>query len=342
MPRHLGHLAKAGNDGPGVEVTTLVDALRAQLPDVAYSRGCGIRSDDRDGFAAALATARWADVVIAVVGDEAGLFGRGTSGEGCDVADLTLPGIQGELLTALTGTGKPVVAVLVTGRPYALGGLTDKLAAVAQAFFPGEEGGHAIADVICGRVTPSGKLPIEIPRMAGAQPSTYLRTRNAALHSGSSVDPTPLFSFGHGLSYTTFEYSDLELSEHEIPTNGTVEISCTVRNTGKVAGTEVVQLYLSDPVSQVVRPVRWLAGFARVPLTPGQARRVAFRLHADRTSFTGLAGKRIVEPGDIEVAIGGASDSLPLSGTFTLAGRLRTVGATRVLDTPASVHELAD
>jgi beta-xylosidase len=176
--------------------------------------------------------------------------------------------------------------------------------------------------------------------MAGGQPSTYLRTRNAAWHSGSSVDPTPLFAFGHGLSYTTFEYADLELSASEIPTDGTVEISCTVRNTGEVAGAEVVQLYLSDPVSQVVRPVRWLAGFARVPLEPAEARRVAFRLHADRTSFTGLSGKRIVEPGDIEVAIGGASDSLPLCGSFTLTGRLRTVGANRVLDTPASVHPL--
>ena len=116
--------------------------------------------------------------------------------------------------------------------------------------------------------------------------------------------------------------------------------SCTVRNTGDVAGTEVVQLYLSDPVAQVVRPVRWLAGFARVPLSPGRACRVAFRLHADRTSFTGVAGSRIVEPGDIGVAVGGASDSLPLAGTFTLTGPPRAAGPDRVLDTPVSVYEL--
>ena len=154
------------------------------------------------------------------------------------------------------------------------------------------------------------------------------------------MDPTPLFAFGHGLSYTTFGYSDLVVSADGVPTDGTVEISCTVRNTGDVAGTEVVQLYLSDPVAQVVRPVRWLAGFARVPLAPGEACRVAFRLHADRTSFTGVAGSRIVEPGDIGVAVGGASDSLPLAGTFTLTGPPRVVGADRVLDTPVSVHEL--
>jgi beta-xylosidase len=340
MPRHLGHLARGGTDGPGVAVATLLMALREELPDVTYSRGCDVRGDDRSGIDAAVAAAREADVVIAVVGDEAGLFGHGTSGEGCDVADLTLPGVQEDLLRSLAGTGRPVVGVLVTGRPYALGGVAGQLAAIVQAFFPGEEGGHAIAGVLTGRVTPSGKLPVEIPRIAGAQPSTYLRTRNASLHSGSSVDPTPLFAFGRGLSYTTFEYSGLELSAYEVPTDAAVEISCTVRNAGDVAGTEVVQLYLTDPVSQVVRPVRWLAGFARVPLGPGEARRVGFRLHADRTSFTGLSGKRVVEPGDIQVAVGGASDSLPLAATFTLTGPLRTLGRHRILDTPVSVHEL--
>jgi hypothetical protein len=340
MPRHLGHLARGGTDGPGVAVATLLAALREELPDVTYTRGCDVTGDDKSAIVAAVAAAREADVVIAVVGDEAGLFGHGTSGEGCDVTDLTLPGVQEDLLLSLAGTGKPVVGVLVTGRPYALGRVAGQLAAVVQAFFPGEEGGHAIAGVLTGRVTPSGKLPVEIPRTAGGQPSTYLRTRNASLHAGSSVDPTPLFAFGHGLSYATFEYSSLELSACEMPTDGTVEISCTVRNTGDVAGTEVVQLYLSDPVSQVVRPVRWLAGFARVPVAAGEARQVAFRLHADRTSFTGLSGKRVVEPGDIQVAIGGASDSLPLAAVFTLTGPLRTTGHRRVLDTPASVHEL--
>ena len=247
---------------------------------------------DRSGFAEAVATARSAEMVVAVVGDEAGLFGHGTSGEGCDVTDLRLPGVQQDLLQALADTGTPVVAVLVTGRPYALGGVAGRLAAVVQAFFPGEEGGHAIAGVLTGRVTPSGKLPVEIPRLAGAQPSTYLRSRNAALHAGSSVDPTPLFAFGHGLSYTTFGYSDLELSADRVPTDGGVGISCTVRNTGAVAGTEVVQLYLGDPVSSVVRPVRWLAGFARVPLARARARGSTFRLHADRTAFTGPGRRR--------------------------------------------------
>jgi beta-xylosidase len=336
MPRHLA----SHTDGPGVQVATLLAALREELTDVTYARGCDVRTVDRSGFAEAVATARSAEIVFAVVGDEAGLFGRGTSGEGCDVTDLRLPGVQEDLLHALANTGTPVVAVLVTGRPYAIGGVADRLAAVVQGFFPGEEGGRAISDVLTGRVVPSGKLPAEMPGSAGAQPSTYLRSRTAARHSGSSVDPTPLFAFGHGLSYTTFGYSDLVLSADKAATDGTVEISCTVRNTGPRAGTEVVQLYLSDAESQVVRPVHWLAGFTRVPLEPGQARRVAFRVHADRTAFTGLSGERIVEPGEIGVAVGGASDNLPLAASFVLTGPVRVVDSGRVLDTPVSVHDL--
>ena len=336
MPRHM----RTSTDGAGVQVTTLLDALREELGEVAHARGCDVQTADKSGFAAAVATARSAELIVAVVGDEAGLFGRGTSGEGCDVTDLRLPGVQEELLHALADTGKPVVAVLVTGRPYAIGDVAGRLAAVVQAFFPGEEGGPAIAGVLTGRVVPSGRLPVELPGSAGAQPSSYLRSRNAAEHGGSSVDPTPLFAFGHGLSYTTFGYSDLVVTSDEVPTDGTVEISCTVRNTGTRAGTEVVQLYLSDPVATVVRPVRWLAGFARIPLAPGEASRVAFRLHADRTSFTGRAGARIVEPGEIGAAIGGASDRLPLAGAFTLSGPVRVVGADRVLDTPVAVYEL--
>ena len=343
IPRHLGHMRRfdGSSGGAGVEVATVLAALREELPDVGYARGCDVATADRSGFAEAVATARSAGLVVAVVGDEAGLFGHGTSGEGCDVTDLTLPGVQQELLQALADTGTPVVAVLVTGRPYALGEVADRLAAVVQAFFPGEEGGHAIAGVLTGRVTPSGKLPVEIPRLPGAQPSTYLRSPNAALHAGSDVDPTPLFAFGHGLSYTTFGYADLELSADHTATDGGVGISCTVRNTGSVAGTEVVQLYLGDPVSSVVRPTRWLAGFTRVALAPGESAQVTFRLHADRTAFTGRDGTRIVEPGEISVGVGGASDDLRLSGSFRLTGPVRPVGADRVLTTPVSVRTLS-
>ncbi|HVT66359.1 MAG TPA: glycoside hydrolase family 3 C-terminal domain-containing protein, partial [Trebonia sp.] len=345
MPRHLGRRRRfdGSSGGAGVEVATLLDALRAEGVEVTgYAPGCAVRTPDDSGFAGAVSSARSADVIVAVVGDEAGLFGDGTSGEGCDTDELRLPGVQERLLHTLAETGVPVIAVLVTGRPYAIGDVAGRLAAVVQAFFPGEEGGRAIARVLAGRVNPSGKLPVEMPRDPGAQPSTYLRSRYAARHGGSSVDPTPLFAFGHGLSYTTFEYSRLAVSAAEVPTSGAVEVSCTVRNTGPVAGTEVVQLYLSDPVASVVRPAKWLTGFARAALEPGEAARVTFRVHADRTSFTGRDLTRVVEPGTITVAVGGSSDDLPLTGSFTMTGPLRTVGTDRVLDTPVSVKKLTD
>jgi len=341
MPRHLGDTyPEAWAD---LDVATLLSALRTELPQakISYARGCDVRSDDRSGFEAAVGLARSADAVVVVVGDESGMFGRGTSGEGCDVMSLRLPGVQQDLLNALAETGTPVIAVLVTGRPYAIGEATGGLAAVVQAFFPGEEGGNAIAGVLAGRVVPSGKLPVEIPSSPAGQPSPYLRSPLASRHSGSAADPTPLYAFGHGLSYTSFEYSELEIPA-EIATDGLAEIACTVRNVGRRAGDEVVQLYLSDPVAQVVRPVRWLAGFARVPLDPGQARRVVFRLHADRTAFHGRADLRVVEPGEIRVAVGGASDDLPLAGSFTLTGMERVVGADRVLDTPVVISHITD
>jgi beta-xylosidase len=343
MPRHLGHMQRFDGSagGAGVEVATVLGALRAEGVTVTgHAPGCDVRTPDQSGFAEAVSRTRSADVIVAVVGDEAGLWGHGTSGEGCDVPDLKLPGVQEELLHALADTGLPVIAVLVTGRPYGLGCVAGRLAGVVQAFFPGEEGGHAIAGVLTGRVNPSGRLPVEIPRDTGAQPSTYLRTPNAAQHSGSTVDPTPLFPFGHGLSYTTFEYAGLALSADEVATSGAVEVSCTVRNAGPLAGAEVVQLYLGDPVATVARPVRWLSGFARVELAPGEAAEISFTVHADRTSFTGQDLTRIVEPGTISVYIGGSSDDLPLMGSFALSGAVRTVGADRLLDTPVSVKKL--
>jgi hypothetical protein len=226
--------------------------------------------------------------------------------------------------------------------------VAGRLDAIVQTFFSGQAGGDAIAAVLSGRVAPSGKLPIQMPSAAG-QPAGYLHAPLAGPSEVSSADPAPLFPFGHGLSYTSFEYSGLTVTPAgppaspngataSIATDGAAEIGCTVRNTGGRAGTEVVQLYLRDPVAQVARPVRYLAGFARVPLEPGQARRVVFSLHADRTAFSGLSGARVVEPGDIEVAVGSSAADLRLHGRLELHGPQRTVGAGRVLTTPVAIH----
>jgi beta-xylosidase len=324
--------------GLGVEVPTLLAALNAELPDatIVHAAGCPVQEPDRSQLQAAVDAARSADVCIAAVGDRPGLFGRGTSGEGCDAEDLSLPGIQDELLEALLETGTPLVLVVVSGRPYALGRYAGRLAAAVQAFIPGEEGGPALAGILSGRVVPSGKLPVQIPRSAGAQPSTYLHPVLGGNSEGvSNIDPTPMFAFGHGLSYTRFDYADFELSAEEVPTDGELQVSCTVRNEGDRAGSEVVQLYLADPVAHVTRPVIQLAGFARVALEPGQSARMTFTLHADRTAFTGLDLRRVVEPGEIHVMVGASSDDIRGRGAFRLTGETRVAGHDRVLTTPA-------
>ncbi|WP_433443906.1 glycoside hydrolase family 3 N-terminal domain-containing protein [Nonomuraea sp. CA-141351] len=335
LPRHPGL-------GLGVEAPSLLDALRAELPDteIVHERGCEVQGDDRSGFAAAAAAAREADLCVVAVGDLAGLFGHGTSGEGCDADDLRLPGVQEDLLAELAATGTPVVVVVVSGRPYALGTAHAGAAALVQAFMPGEEGGAAIAGVLSGRVQPSGKLPVQIPRGHGGQPGTYLQPPlGANSHGISNLDPTPLFPFGYGSSYTTFEVGDLQIDAAEVPTDGEFSVAVRVRNTGGRAGEEVVQLYLHDVVAQVTRPVRQLTGFARVRLEAGASARVTFRVHADRTAFTGRDLRRIVEPGDIEVLAGTSAADLPCRGTVRLTGPARVVGHDRRLMTPVSVEQ---
>ncbi|WP_214409247.1 glycoside hydrolase family 3 N-terminal domain-containing protein [Sphaerisporangium fuscum] len=334
LPRHPGL-------GLGVQAPSLLDALRAELPDaeLVHERGCDVRDEDRSGFAAALAAARASDLCVAVVGDLAGLFGQGTSGEGCDAEDLRLPGVQEDLLTELAATGTPVVVVVVSGRPYALGAVSGGAAALVQAFMPGEEGGAAIAGVLSGRVQPSGKLPVQIPRNHGGQPGTYLQPPlGSDSHGISNLDPTPLFPFGHGVSYTTFEVGDLRVGDAEVPTDGEFTVSVRVRNTGGRAGEEVVQLYLHDLLAQVTRPVRQLAGFTRVRLEAGESARVTFTVHADRTAFTGRDLRRVVEPGDVEVLVGTSASDLPCRGRVRLTGPLREVGRGRRLVTPAVVE----
>ncbi|MFF8862821.1 glycoside hydrolase family 3 N-terminal domain-containing protein [Streptomyces sp. NPDC015139] len=325
----------------GIEVPPLLHALRAELPDaeVTFAEGCGVRDPDTGGFEEAVARAAEADVCVAVLGDRAGLFGRGTSGEGCDVADLQLPGVQAELLDALAATGVPVVLVLLTGRPYALGRWHGRLGAVVQAFFPGEEGGPAVAGVLSGRVNPSGRLPVSVPHGPGGQPWTYLQPPLGLAGEVSSLDPTPLHPFGHGLSYTTFAWeghADDEVAE--IGTDGGHDLSLTVRNTGDRAGAEVVQLYLHDPVASVTRPDVRLIGYRRLELTPGEARRLTFRFHADLSSFTDRTGARVVEPGELELRLGPSSAETRHTARLRLSGPVRVLGADRrlrceVLDT---------
>lgn len=342
FPAHVG---VSHPDVPhGVRIPTLLEAVRAEFPDgdIGYAPGCGVTDPSASGLPAAADVAREADVCLAVLGDRAGLFGRGTSGEGCDAPDLDLPGVQGELLEALLDTGTPVVLVLLCGRPYALGRWAGRLAASVLAFFPGEEGGPALAGVLSGRVDPSGRLPVGVPREPGGQPWTYLQPPAGLAGGSSSLDPTPLHPFGHGLSYTTFVWQDVTAPPGPVPTDGGADVAVTVRNTGERVGTEVVQLYLHDPVAQTTRPDNRLIGYRRVPLGPGQARRVRFRFHADLTSFTGVAGHRVVEPGDIELRLAASSTDVRHTVRLRLHGPERVAGTDRRLLCETELEEPPD
>lgn len=309
FPRHVLPL----NAPPGVVIPTLLDALADEEVSLQYVEGgtdpLGILED--------------VDVFVVALGDESGLFGRGTSGEGCDAADLRVPDV--EVLESVLATGVPVVLVLLTGRPYALGPYADRCAAIVQAFFPGEEGGPAVAGVLTGRVNPSGRLPVSVPVDPHTQPTTYLAPPLGHQNDVSSVDPTPLFSFGHGLSYTSFEWDAPELDRTETDTDGEVTLSLTVRNTGTLAGADVVQLYLHDPVAQVTRPVIRLVGFAKVRLTPGEEARVSFAVPTDMAAFTGRKGYRLVEPGELELRLGASSTDIRHTARVLLTGTEREI-----------------
>lgn len=311
----------------GIEVATVLEAVRRELPsaEVVHAQGCAVDDDVRDGIAAAVAAAQQSDVAVVVVGDQAGLFGRGTVGEGCDRDSLELPGVQRELVEAVLATGTPVVLVLLTGRPYAIGWAVESCAAVVQAFFPGEEGAAAIAGALSGRVNPSGRLPVSLPNSAGTQPYSYLHPPLGGASSVSSVATAPVLPFGHGLAYTTFSYSDLVLRDAEVPTDGSIVVAVDVRNDGDRAGAEVVQLYGHDVVGSVTRPVAQLLAYARVELAPGERATVHLTVPTTRLAFSDRSLRRVVEPGAVDVWVGRSCADRVLEGRVTLVGSVHPV-----------------
>ncbi|MBD8540277.1 beta-xylosidase/alpha-l-arabinosidase [Frigoribacterium sp. CFBP 8751] len=309
----------------GIELPTVAGSLRSELPaaDVVVEAGCDVEGDDRSRIAAAVDAARGAEVAVVVVGDRAGLFGRGTVGEGNDVESLELPGVQRELVEAVVATGTPTVMVVLSGRPYAIGWAVSGAgapAAVVQAFFPGEEGGAAVAGVLTGSVEPSGHLPVSLPRSAGAQPFSYLHPVLGGPSEVTSADSTPVLPFGHGLSYTSWRRSDLVVDSAEVPTGGSFVASVTVANTGSRPGTDLVQLYAHDVVGSVTRPVAQLLGYARVALEPGQEARVVFRVPTTRLALTDRQHRRVVEPGDVELWVGASCAERETEATVRFTG----------------------
>lgn len=328
----------------GFEIPSLLSALRTEFAgsELVHERGCEVQGNDASGIAAAVLAARGADVTVVVVGDRAGLFGRGTVGEGNDVESLELPGLQRRLVEEVIATGTPTVMVVLSGRPYAIGwGLDGPVAAsaVVQSFFPGEEGGGAIAGVLSGRVSPSGRLPVSLPRSAGAQPFSYLHAPLGGPSEITSADSTPVRPFGHGLTYTSFTHDGLSV-QASAPASQPLRVQVTVHNTGDRRGEDVVQLYARDVFASVTRPVAQLVAYARVALDAGEQSLVSFDIPPHRLSFTNASFERVVEPGEVELWVGGSCDDREAEARVELTGPVYHVSADEPRVVAVSVQQL--
>jgi beta-glucosidase len=344
-PRPIFLPDAGGAFAPGphfVHHVTPLEAIRAVVPDakVDFERGCDVLDPDTRGIDAAVRVAESAEVAVVCVGGRSGLTKACTVGEARDATGLGLTGAQQQLVESVIGTGTPTVVVLIGGRVFALPWISEHAAALVQAWLPGEEGGRAIADVLFGATNPSGRLPLSIPRSVGQVP-IYFRHRagggRAAFHGDYSDSPTtPLFPFGHGRSYTSFAYDRLEVSAST--TRDVLEVAANVRNTGAHAGDEVVQLYVRDEVASVARPDRQLVGFARVSLSPGERRRVRFRVHPSRLAFYDPAMRFVVEPGAFHILVGASSADVRLDGRATLTGPVAEYRQAAVVPTVVTIE----
>lgn len=260
-----------------------------------------------------------ADATVLVVGDLAGLFGQGTVGEGSDASSFTLPGVQEQLMNQVLETGKPVVVVLVSGRPYTMHKAVRDASAILAAWLPGEGGGEAIARTLAGLNNPGGRTPLSFPKSVGAMPYAYNH------HKKAGGLPTQkqfgcLFPFGHGLSYSRFAWSDFQVEQSQISTSGEFKVSLHVENTGPVGGDEVIELYMHDKVASIVRPVKELKAFARVSLQPGEKKKVLFTLPADLFSFIGERMERVLETGSFDLLVGKSSDDIVFASELSILG----------------------
>jgi beta-glucosidase len=328
-----------------IKVVTTLAAIREVVSTntkVLYAKGCDNLDSDRSGFDEALKTAEQADIVVLVLGDRSGMIPSCTTGETRDSVDLRLPGVQEEFAKVILATGKPVAVVLVNGRPFAIPWLDESANAILEAWLPGEEGGRAIAEVLFGDVNPGGKLPITFPRHVGQVPIFY-NYKPSGMRSNWYVDyvsekVTPLYPFGHGLSFTSFEYSDLTIDKKYVTEGERVDISLKVLNSGSVIGDEVVQLYVRDEFASMPRPVKELKGYMRLTLQPGEACTVIFHLPANQLAFYDADLSLILEPGKIDVMLGSSSEDIRLSGSLEIKGAKKMAVKDRVLVCPVSVE----
>lgn len=321
---------------------TPLAGLRAALPgvDITYAQGCADQGDDRSGIAAAAEAAQAAEVAIVFVGAKSGLVPDTTVGEARDATSLDLPGVQSELVRAVADTGTPTVVVVISGRAHTLGREAELSNALLWVVPPGEEGGSAIADILTGASNPAGRLPVSLPKHVGQLPLHHdMRRRgDEAAFYGTYVDGDveALYWFGHGRSYTSFDYSEPVVAAGS--TTGPTSVSVEVTNTGERSGDEVVQLYVTDDVASVARPIRELIGFARVPLQAGETRTVTFAVHPSRLAFHGLDMALATEPGSFTIRVGRSSfDPEMREVSVTLAGPITNYDRRSIVATTVEV-----
>ncbi|MGZ8764845.1 MAG: glycoside hydrolase family 3 N-terminal domain-containing protein [Acidimicrobiia bacterium] len=334
-----------GSFAPGAWFTphvTPLDGLRVALGpavEVVGVRGCSDHDSDDTDIDAAVAAAIHADVAIVCIGARSGLTIRDTVGEARDVVSLDFPGAQRALADAVVATGTPTVVVVISGRVHTLDGLPDRAAATLYAWLPGEETGNALADVLLGGEEPGGRLPISLPRHVGQIPLHHdMRSRgDRSEFYGDYVDAarSPLFPFGHGLGYTTFEYSELAVTAGT--TSMPTKVGVTVRNTGNRGGSEVVQLYARDEVASVARPILELVGFARLRLEPGASQTVEFAVHPSRLAFHDAEMQLVCEPGAVTFSVGASSTRLRARQTVELRGETTGFRRTEIVDTVVTI-----
>ena len=311
--------------GERAKVVSILEGMRghAGKAEISYAQACAPGCASDAGFADAVATAARSDVIVLAVGETWDM-----SGEAKSRTDISLPGQQEALFNALKATGKPVVVVMLAGRPLVFNTIADKADAIVYAWFPGSEGGNAVANVLFGDYNPSAKLPITFPRSVGQIPLSYAQYNTGrpvtdeknVVYKSAYIDSvnTPRYAFGHGLSYTDFKYTGLTLSSPAMSGKDKVTLSFDLANSGKVEGTEIVQLYLRDMVSSVVRPLKELKGFQKVHLKPGETRRVSFTIDRDTLSFFNSQLAWGAEAGNFKLMVGSASDDIRLESTLTL------------------------
>ncbi|QJD94934.1 glycosyl hydrolase [Mucilaginibacter robiniae] len=330
----IGPLVKAESDMKGFwsvewqnqdHIVSLFEGMQKQAGNtkLVYAQGCDVTDTSKANFAEAIKAAQSADVVVMAVGERANM-----SGESKSRANIHLPGVQEDLIKAIQATGKPVIVLVMAGRPLVFNWTADHVPAIVYTWWLGSEGGNAIADVLYGKYNPSGKLPMTFPQTEGQIPVyyNYLNTGRPAQdnavsnYSSGYIDLTkkPKYAFGYGLSYTTFEYSNLKLSQDSLHNSDQLKVSFTLKNTGKYAGEEVAQLYLRDVVAQPVRPVKELKDFQKVMLQPNESKTITFVINKDKLSFYNDNLDWVSQPGMFDLFIGSASDDVRLQKSFKL------------------------